>query len=129
MNLPYRKPEEIEKRSFEIIRQELKEQYPDLAIDAQLESILIRVIHTTADLSHAQNLCASEGAVAIGAQALRDGARIITDTQMVRSGVDKNLLDGRGQQALCFIADEETIRIAKHYGCTRAEISMDWAGR
>ncbi|MHC6204589.1 precorrin-8X methylmutase [Breznakiellaceae bacterium SP9] len=127
MNLPYRKPKEIEKRSFEIIRQELKEQYPDFTIEAQLESILIRIIHTTADFSHVQNFCTSEGAAAIGVQALRDGARIITDTYMVRAGINKDLLDGRGQQALCYIADEETKRMARSCGCTRAEASMDSA--
>ena len=52
-------PREIEKRSFEIITQELGER----TFKDQQEMIVKRCIHTSADFEYADNLCFSEHAV------------------------------------------------------------------
>ena len=53
------KPMEIEKRSFEIITEELG----DTPLIPGTELIVKRCIHTSADFDYAKNLCFSEGAV------------------------------------------------------------------
>ena len=54
-------PSEIEKRSFEIITEELKEMGKVLCPETEL--IVKRCIHTSADFDYAKNLCFSENAV------------------------------------------------------------------
>lgn len=54
-------PQEIEKRSFEIIREELG----DRTFPADQEPVILRAIHTAADFDYADNLCFSENAVKI----------------------------------------------------------------
>ncbi len=71
-------PAEIEKRSFEIITEELG----DRVFDPLQEPIIKRAIHTSADFEYADSLCFSEHAVEKALDALRKGAYIVTDTQM-----------------------------------------------
>ena len=79
------RPEEIEKRSMEIITSELNGRtWPEPQF-----SIIKRCIHTSADFDYADNLCFSEKAAEIGIQALRNGASIVTDTEMAAAGINK----------------------------------------
>ena len=81
-------PAEIEKRSFEIITEELG----DRVFDPLQEPIIKRAIHTSADFEYADSLCFSEHAVEKALDALRKGAYIVTDTQMGKSGINKKVL-------------------------------------
>ena len=76
-------PEEIEKRSFELITQELGEK----TLDPENELVIKRVIHTTADFEYADNLIFSPHAVTKGLEALKEGIQIITDTNMGKAGI------------------------------------------
>ncbi|GHU13658.1 precorrin-8X methylmutase [Spirochaetia bacterium] len=125
MNWIYETPEEIERRSFEIIRKELT---PDrLLPDPALCAILLRVIHATADFSYAETFCASEGAVGRATEALRNGASIVTDTRMAMAGIDKKRLENFGGGVFCFISDDDVAQAAKENGTTRAFAAMDKA--
>lgn len=115
------KPEDIEKRSMEIIEKELNGRtWPEPEL-----SIIKRCIHTSADFDYADNLVFSENAARIGIEAIRSGANIITDTKMAYSGVNKNRLADFGGKAHCFISDESVMEEAKSRGCTRARVSME----
>ena len=94
-------PADIEKRSFEIITEELLSRGKADAILPENELVVKRVIHTTADFDYVDNLCISEGAVQKGMQALKNGACIVTDTQMARSGINKKKLAQFGGEAFC----------------------------
>lgn len=118
-------PGEIEKRSFEMIGEELGQ----IRLDPEKEPIIKRVIHTTADFDYLRNLCFSPDAVERGLQALREGATIVTDTQMARSGINKAALAKLGGQALCFMSDPDVAAEAKANGTTRATACMDKAAR
>ena len=115
-------PMEIEKRSFEIIESELP--HP---IDPALAPIIKRVIHTSADFEYADTLCFSEDVVAKAHEAIKNGACIVTDTQMARSGINKKNLAKYGGEVYCFIADEDVAKAAKEQGTTRSAASMDKA--
>ena len=119
------KPKDIEKRSIEIITEILGDHQPA----AENELVVMRVIHTTADFDYAENLCFSESAVKKGIEALRNGCDIVTDTQMARSGINKNILSKLGGQVHCFISDEDVAAEAKERGVTRALVSMEKAAK
>lgn len=120
-------PHEIEKRSFEIITEELKARGLQDKILPENELVVKRVIHTTADFDYVDNLYISEGAVAAGIEALRRGACIVTDTQMARSGINKTRLKQYGGEAYCFMSDEDVAQKSKAQGTTRATASMEKA--
>ncbi|MDE5737898.1 MAG: precorrin-8X methylmutase [Oscillospiraceae bacterium] len=89
--------------------------------------ILKRVIHTTADFDYIENLKFSEHAVEIALQALKNGASIITDTNMALAGIHKKSLHALGGKAYCFMADSDVAEQAKTRGITRAMASMEKA--
>ena len=102
------KPMEIEKRSFEIITEELG----DKQLLPGTELIVKRCIHTSADFDYADNLCFSPDVVERAMKAIKEGACIVTDTQMAKAGINKVV---------------EATKIAKENGTTRATASMDKA--
>lgn len=115
------KPEDIEKRSMEIITSELGGRtWPEPEF-----SIVKRCIHTSADFDYADNLCFSENAATLGMEALKRGAHIVTDTRMAWSGINKKKLASLGGEAHCFMSDEDVAAEAKEKGCTRAAICME----
>lgn len=119
------KPEEIEKRSFAIISEELD--HMGIILPKEQEMVTKRVIHTSADFEYAHTLCYSEHAVEIAKQLLREGADIVTDTNMAWSGVNKRALASLGGEAHCFMADPDVAKLAKMRGTTRAVVSMEKA--
>lgn len=118
-------PEEIEKRSFEIISEELLQR--GIALPVEEEMITKRVIHTSADFDYAHTMTYSKNAVSIAKDLLSDGADIVTDTNMAMAGINKKALTRLGGQVHCFMADEDVADMAKKRGVTRAVVSMEKA--
>ena len=116
-------PSEIEKRSFEIITEELG----DKKLVPGTELIVKRCIHTSADFDYAENLVFSEGAVEHAMDAIRRGTPIVTDTQMGKAGINKRKLAEFGSEVYCFMSDEDVAQAAKKNGTTRAVASMEKA--
>ena len=115
-------PQDIEKKSFEIIESELP--HP---LDAKLAPIIKRVIHTTADFDYVDNLYFSEGVYEKAMSAIKNGVTIITDTNMGKSGINKAALGKLGCKVECFMADEDVAKEAKSRGTTRASVAMEKA--
>ena len=120
--IEYVLPGEIEKRSFEIIGEELLSR--GIILPKETEFVTKRVIHASADFEYADTLMFSEHAIETAQRLLLNGADIVTDTNMALSGVHKKTLEKLGGQVHCFMADEEIARIAKESGETRAYVSM-----
>lgn len=116
-------PGDIERRSFEIITEELGQR----VLKPEHEAIIKRVIHTTADFDYADHLTFSDGAVGLALEALRQGASIVTDTNMGKAGINKAALKKYGNQVYCFMADEDVAAMARDNQTTRATASMDKA--
>lgn len=117
------KPDEIEKRSFEIITEMLG----DRKLNKDNELIIKRAIHTSADFDYVDNLYFSEGISKVLINAIKNGADIVTDTMMVKSGINKKILAEFGGEVHCFMADEDVSLEAKERGVTRAIVSMEKA--
>ena len=118
-------PQEIEKRSFEIIGEELAARGITLPMDQEM--ITKRVIHTSADFEYTKTLMYSKDAVRIAQDLICEGADIVTDTNMALAGINKKALATFGGEAHCFMADPEVARLAKERGTTRATVSMEMA--
>ena len=116
-------PADIEKKSFEIIEQELG----DRKLDKEKAPIIKRVIHTSADFEYVDSLVFSENAVKDALAAIKRGAYIVTDTQMGKAGINKKVVAKYGGEVLCFMSDDEIAKTAKKNGTTRATASIDKA--
>lgn len=122
-NIKFIEPHNIEKRSFEIIQEEMG----DIHLDEEIEPIVKRVIHTSADFDYLNNMCFSKNAVKKAKEALKNGASIVTDTNMAYSGINKKAAAKYGVSIHCFMADEDVSKEAIERGETRAALSMEKA--
>ena len=120
----YIKPQEIEQRSMQIIENELLHVY-HRSLDPVTAPVVKRVIHTTADFGYADTLSFSDGAAEKGMEALRAGTKIVTDTMMAMSGINKKRLAQYGGSVLCCMQDPDVAEEAKARGLTRAAVSME----
>jgi precorrin-8X/cobalt-precorrin-8 methylmutase len=118
-------PTEIEKRSFEIISEKLAGRQ----FDPQNENVIKRVIHTTADFDYADNMVFSDGVVMIAKDALKNGAKIVTDTNMAKAGINKKAAAQLGCELHCFIDAPEVAEIAQTNGYTRSRAAVDRAAQ
>lgn len=116
-------PEDIEKRSFEIIEQELSGR----EIDDKIKPVVMRVIHTTADFEYFDNLKFSENVIDKILELIREGVAFVTDTNMALSGINKPALRKLGCEAYCFMSDSDVASTAKSEQTTRAAVSVDKA--
>ena len=123
MDIEYILPDKIEKRSFELIENELGER----KIPDEIKPVVMRVIHTTADFDYYENMCFSENVVVHALEILKKGAVIVTDTNMAKAGINKKALAELGCEVMCFMADEDVAERAKSGGITRATASVDKA--
>ena len=127
MKIEHVLPEEIEKRSFAIISEELEKK--QIVLPRETEMVTKRVIHTSADFEYAKTLVYSPNAVEIAKELIKNGADIVTDTNMALAGINKKVLARYGGEVHCFMAEEEVARMAKERQVTRATISMEKAAQ
>lgn len=120
------RPMEIEKKSFEIIKGELGEEFVS-RYPADALPVLCRVIHTTADFSYRDTLTITDGAIEKAKEEIRRGLPIITDTTMAASGINKTAAGKFGIEVHCFIGDEDVKAKAKESGMTRSAVSVEKA--
>lgn len=116
-------PMDIEKRSFEIIGQEIGEQN----FSERELSIVKRIIHTTADFEYKDLLYIREGSIDKALELLKKGIVIYTDTNMALSGINKKALKALNCRVECFVDREEIAKIAKERGITRSMAAVEKA--
>lgn len=76
-------PHPIEEASLRILAERV-----DLsALTPTVRTVVERVIHASADLDFATSMVVDEAAVAAGVAAVRSGAPVIVDVEMVRAGI------------------------------------------
>jgi precorrin-8X/cobalt-precorrin-8 methylmutase len=118
-------PHDIERRSFEIISQEAEAELGRLP--AERLPIVKRVIHATADFEYASSLFFHPDAVRAGISAIRAGKDILTDVEMVRTGINKRLLARWGGVVSAGISPPGPSEGNAPQGATRAEMGMERA--
>ena len=109
-------PAEIEARSMALIAPYLEE----LKLDEAHTKIFSRVIHAAGDPDYANHIRIHSQAVDAAVDAIRGGADIFCDVEMVRTGISKKTLAQYGGQVQCLIADSQVAAMAKEQGITRS---------
>lgn len=122
-----KKPGDIERRSFEIIEEELGEKVKKFSKEEL--PIVKRVIHTTADFEYADLIRFSEKAIEEAKKALKNGGKIYCDTQMIVNGLSKNVLNKFGFTAYSLVSDDEVAKEAKERGVTRSIVGIEKAAK
>lgn len=123
---PERTPRDIEARSFAIIDEEMGEPKPFAGLEWE---VVRRVIHATADFEYADLLRFTPGAVRAGVDALKQGALVITDTEMARSAIPARRMLPLGCETLCLMNDPRVAEQAREKGTTRATAAVQALGK
>ena len=120
-----RDPALIEKKSMEIIQEELDRRGVILRDETE-KRVIKRVIHATADFDFAENIKFTPDAAKNGVEILRNGdGLLITDTRMALAGLRQAVLREMRIESLCFMSDPEVCAIAKAKNLTRAAVAVD----
>jgi len=109
-------PNEIEKRSMALIAPYLT----GLDLEEAEIKVFSRVIHAAGDPDYANHIRIQPGAIAAAIAAIRGGADVFCDVEMVRTGISKKTLAQYGGQVQCLIADPAVAVLAKEQGITRS---------
>ncbi|MGH7319089.1 MAG: precorrin-8X methylmutase [Candidatus Rokuibacteriota bacterium] len=123
--VPIIQPDAIEAESFRIIEEEMGPH--DFSV---LEwPIVQRAIHATADFELGRSLIFHPRAVEAGIAAIRRGADIVADVQMIEAGISTGYLAEFGGRVRCYMADGDVAERARAEGTTRAIQCMRKAAR
>jgi precorrin-8X/cobalt-precorrin-8 methylmutase len=110
----------IYRRSFSIIRAEA-----DLAgMDPVLERVAVRMIHACGMVDLVDDADASPAFAVTAQRALRGGAPILCDVQMVASGVTRARLPA-GNEVVCTLGDPRVPGVAAQLGTTRTAAALE----
>lgn len=117
-------PDEIEKKSFEII---VSDSAGQMLRDAPSEkkAIITRVVHATGDFEFIKTLTFHPLAIQHALNMIKEGKDILTDIEMVRTGINKRLLDRFGIKAICGLGSYNNLKNSPHE--TRSEIAIERA--
>ena len=111
---------EIYRKSFTTIRSEA-----NLSIlPTELEVVAVRLIHSCGMTDIVSDLAYSENVVKIARDALKNGAKILCDAQMVANGVTRKRLPANNP-VICTLNEPEVLELAKQIGNTRSAAAME----
>jgi precorrin-8X/cobalt-precorrin-8 methylmutase len=113
-------PAAIEAESFRIIDREAGAH----SFDAREWPVVRRIVHTTGDFDFVRGTAFAPGAIASGIAALKEGAGVLCDTNMVLAGVNKARLAHHGSSIACHVADGSVARAAQEAGITRSIVAL-----
>jgi len=114
---------EIYRRSFATIRAEAD--LSSLAADAQV--VAVRMIHATGEVRLPAKMDFHPRLVSTARDALRAGAPIFTDAQMIASGITRRRLPAENA-VHCLLHDERTPGLAYRWGTTRSAAAVSLWG-
>ena len=121
-------PQEIEKNSFLIIDDIIRETRPEYRfVSDDHAAIIKRAIHTTADFDWLDILHFSDGVIETLRDGIMRGCTIYTDTTMALSGINKTRLAKYGSECRCYVSDPRVVAAAKEQQMTRSMAAVDIA--
>jgi precorrin-8X/cobalt-precorrin-8 methylmutase len=121
MNYAYEKDgAAIYRRSFAIVRAEARLD----RFDAGDEKVAVRIIHASGMVDVADDIVFTQGFSAAATAALRAGAPIFCDAQMVAHGITRARLPA-GNTVICTLSDPRVPALAIELGTTRSAAAME----
>lgn len=113
----------ISKESFRIVREGA-----DLtAFTPEEAQVAVRMIHTAGDLDLPRHIVFHPGLVSAARGALRGGAPIFVDANMVKSGITRRRLPA-DNEVHCFLRDQRAAVLAAEWGTTRSAAAVSLWG-
>lgn len=115
----------IYRRSFATIRAEAQlARFPD-----DVAQVVVRMIHASGQVDLADDVAFSPGVVAAARAALRAGAPILADANMVAAGVTRTRLPA-DNDVVCLLRDPRVPELARRLGTTRSAAALElWGER
>ena len=92
--------------------------------DPLYKAVVHRIVHTSGDPDYANIVRIHPQAIQSGIEALKKGALIITDVNMLKVGVNKPALAKVGSDIICSVSDKAVAEEAKRTGETRSMTAM-----
>ncbi|GEM_PF-144708 len=117
-------PDEIEQRSFELIVSDPDGQMLGYA-PAEKKAIVTRVVHATGDFEFIKTLTFHPRAIQHALKMIKAGRDILTDIEMVKTGINRRLLERFGIRAICGLSLYDNLKAGAHE--TRSEIAIERA--
>ena len=115
-----RDPAAIYAASFAAIRAEV-----DLSrLPEEAHALTIRLVHACGMPDLVDDLVVSPGAMAAGQAALRAGATILCDAEMVAHGIIRRTLAARNR-VVCRLNDDEVLPLSRERATTRSAAQVD----
>lgn len=111
----------IQAESFGIIEGALG----DIALEHGEKEVLVRLIHTTGDLSLKSNTVFNERPVEKGLEALTGGCAVVVDVNMVVAGINQRILRSLNGRIICNIDHPAVTDKAMENGQTRSFYAME----
>jgi precorrin-8X/cobalt-precorrin-8 methylmutase len=112
---------DISQKSFEIIRDELKNYPKAKDFDEKELEVIIRLIHTSSCFEEVlNNIFFTEDAISKIQNLLQNRAKIIVDVNMIRVGLSDFYLKKYGNETICYINEPFTFEMAEKNRTTRS---------
>jgi precorrin-8X/cobalt-precorrin-8 methylmutase len=116
---------EISSKSFEIVRNELKNYKQTESFSREEMDVIVRLIHTSSCFDEVLNsIYFGDGAVLKIANLLNGGAKIIVDVNMIRVGVSKYYLSKYNNEIICYVNEPTIFEMAEKRETTRSYIAV-----
>lgn len=119
-------PMEIEKKSFEMIFEEMDQKDKELFSENELQ-VIKRVIHTSADFEYAKITKFINSPIESAMKSIEKGGKVYVDTNMIKAGINKRVLDRFGCELVNYVSDEDVREEAKKRETTRSVVSIEKA--
>jgi precorrin-8X/cobalt-precorrin-8 methylmutase len=113
-------PSEIYRQSFATVRAEANLD----RFDTGMQSLAVRLIHACGMVEIADRIAYSQGAYLAGHRALKAGAPVLCDCEMVGAGIIRRYLPS-DNQVIVTLNDERTPEHAKAIGNTRSAAAVE----
>ena len=119
---------DISEKSFEMIEAEIV-YYPKYhTFDENEKALVDRLIHTTTCFNEViENIYFSNNAMLKLKDLLQNRAKLIVDTNMIRSGLSQFYLDKYENEVICYVNEPEVFAMAEKNGTTRSYAAVELA--
>lgn len=112
---------DISVKSFEIIKEELKEYEKARKFDQEQLEIIERLIHTTSCFDQVlDNIWFSDSAIRNIKELLQKSAKLIVDVNMIKVGLSDFYLNKYGNEAICYVNEPFVYEAAEKNRTTRS---------
>jgi precorrin-8X/cobalt-precorrin-8 methylmutase len=119
----YRNPQDIEAASMRIIDAEAGAH----SFSADQWAIVKRIIHATADFDVMTSIRFHPDAIAAGVAAIKKGAPLYADTEMLAVAIRDNMQRQFGCSVICHVADPDVKNASRTSGTTRSILAVQKA--